>query len=832
MARPTLEQYYNYMKQKPRTREWGALLVYDRQKANLLLMQEHILRADTKAWIERVSGDKVEDGTVFRLSNFTFGAPVLSFENSNIGASKVALSLPVLGGKIMEWRRERGAQVPTLVGISYLDPLTAPRLRMNIELNQGKSGVVDEDGRVYLDLADSNAYSFEASQWEELNFKLGEFIEAKLKEIGRGKQIWELNTLEPVQGQLNPTSFGVRTHSLGRARNPEARTNQADLEEGAIIVGVAFNGAANGWFPGEDGDMPYLLPERQSGVPYSMNVILSDEAWVKNVLNSLLDGLSGTKYVPRTVTYKKNASGFFTEAEAGAITIDASYVVLDEPRIRIRYYVRGDLGKLVFSFSPGKIDCKWRFVGDIPRGSYAAVNVEGYWSEAWAPLALDLTASCSYSLSMKDGVIILTRGAVTVEGLWRGDDGGGRYDEEVRKNWGYFKNYVEGIVADVFDNFEGKLEVVDLMRLNGLLFRNGQRSVADTLASPGDVTMLGELAPTLTAFAIDPIEITLIAQGIQKLTLTPEPGPDVKVKWEVKALPDDPENPEGPEQLGEIVNDIYKAPKADTIAGTFRQVIITATVGDISSSALFTVVPKSVAVRPMLVNALFSLPNQPQRYVLEGGSIEAELVWAKGDGFKGDLRDPTAAEYDELKIPRDKRIKIYVAPEYDPESGPVLGSLMHLDQVLVTGGNQTATIDITVLWSTASESIVKVEAQGEALKLVLTDKKSGEPVRDLTPAETTWFVGKGKGTVDKETGIYKSESGEGDYVIIAGVSNNSGKWNYAVVPMPYTPEEAQAFHEVNQALNGTNASAPYTAEQIKAMDAVKTAFSNPSAART
>ncbi|GLO10051.1 hypothetical protein PPUJ20005_40200 [Pseudomonas putida] len=831
MARQTLEQYYNYMKQKPQTCEWGALLVYDRQKANLLLMQEHILRADTKAWIERVSGDKVEDGTVFRLSNFTFGAPVLSFENSNIGASKVALSLPVLGGKIMEWRRERGAQVPTLVGISYLDPLTAPRVRMNIELNEGKSGVVDEDGRVYLDLADSNAYSFEASQWEELNIKLGEFIEAKLKEIGRGKQIWELNTLEPVQGQLNPTSFGVRTHSLGRAAKPEASTNQADLEEGAIIVGVAFNGAANGWFPMEDGDMPYLLPERQSGVPYSMNVILSDEAWVKNVLNSLLDGLSGTKYVPREVTYKKNASGFFTEAEAGAIAFNAAYPIVVKKGFLVQFSVFGNLGQLVFSFSSGKVDCTWRFVGDVPDGVLVKLYAEGEWSEAKAPLDLDLTASCSFSISMTDGVIILTKGPVTVDGTW-GWYEDGEWDAEIRENWALFKNLITDTMTEVFDKFEGRVEVVDLMRLNGLLFRNGQRSVADTFASLGDVTMLGELAPTLTAFAIDPIEKRLTAQGTQNLTITPKPGPDVEVKWEVKALPDDPENPEGPEQLGEIVNDIYKAPKADTIAGTFRQVIITATVGDISSSALFTVVPKSVAVRPMLLNALFSLPNQPQRYVLEGGSIEAELVWAKGDGFKGDLRDPIAAEYDELKIPRDKRIKIYVAPEYDPESGPVLGALMHLDQVLVTGGNQTATIDITVLWSTASESIVKVEAQGEALKLVLTDQKWGEPVRDLTPAETTWFVVKGKGTVDKDTGIYKSESGEGDYVIIAGVSNATGNWNYAVLPMPYTPEEAQAFHEVNQALNGTNASAPYTAEQIKAMDAVKTAFSNPSAART
>ncbi|WP_445673330.1 hypothetical protein ACUDA6_20835 [Pseudomonas ceruminis] len=69
-------------------------------------------------------------------------------------------------------------------------------------------------------------------------------------------------------------------------------------------------------------------------------------------------------------------------------------------------------------------------------------------------------------------------------------------------------------------------------------------------------------------------------------------------------------------------------------------------------------------------------------------------------------------------------------------------------------------------------------------------------------------------------------------MIIAGVGIQSGNWNYAVLPMPYTSEEAQTFHEVNQAINGTNASAPYTAEQIEAMEVVKKAFSSLSAART
>ena len=828
MARPTLEQYYKYLEGAPRTFGWGALLVYDRKKANLLLMQEHILRADTKAWIEPVSGKtETENGKDYRLSNVTFGAPVLSFENANIGSSMAALSMPVVGGKLTEWSRAAGATLPTLVGISHLDPLTAPRVKMYIKLNEGAGGVVEEDGRVYLDLSQSSAYYFEVSQWEELNIKLGELIAEQFKDRERGEQIWELNRLAPVEGALNPTTFRVRTHSLARAGNSVASTHQADLVEGAIIVGVAFNRDPNGGFPGGDEDMPYLLPQRPEGAPYSLNVVLSNEVWVQKVLSGLLGGLEGTAYVPSDIEYTKNQSGFISGAKAGSIKFsdDLAYTIVWTDKSRLVFYVKGNLGQLSFSFAPGKIDCTWRYAGSIARGSFFAIFAKGNWYDSYGPLELDISASCSFSISMEDGVIILTKGAVTVNGEWEYAPDGGEFAEQVKENFAFFKDEIMGRAGNVFERLAGRLEAVDLLRLNGLLFRNEQRSVANTFSDPGDVTMLGELAPTLTAFAIDPIERTLVAGGTHPLTLSPEPQPGAVVEWKVKALPGDPENPEGPEQLGEVVNDIYQAPKADAITGTFRQVIITATVGETSSSALFTVVPKSVAVRPMLLNALYSTSSQPQRYVLEGGSVDSELVWAKGDGFKGELRDPIADEYEELKIPRDKQVKVYVAPLRDPANGPVLGFLMQLDQVHVTGGNRTETIDITVLWTLASAT-VKVEAQDcGALKLVLAVDDWEQGPIDLLPGETLWFVAKGKGEVDKGTGIYEPGAEEGDYVIIAGVGPRSGQWNYAVLPIPYTPEDAQAFHEVNLAISGTSASASYTEEQTEAMEAVQKAFS-------
>lgn len=842
MARLNLDQYSKYMRAAPRTRGFGAFLVYDRQKANLLLMQEHILRADKQAWIEPVSGEKqTENGKFSRLSDFAFGAPVLSFENSNISSSRAALSIPVVGGKLTEWSREPGAELPTLVGITHMDPLTAPRVKMNIKLSEGAGGVVDEDGRVYLDLSESSGYSFEVSQWEELNTKLGELIEEKFKDPERGEQIWELNKLAPVEGSLNPTSFRVRTHSLAKAGSTVASTNQADLEEGAVIVGLEFNGGTDGSFPDADGDMPFLLPERESGGAYTMNVVLSNEAWFKQVVSLLAESMDGIEVAE--LKYERDDKTFVV-AVSGVRLRYSRYEELvratDGPLKGCYWAARvGDDAELLGHFrftavGEGDIQVEWKPEEKI--GQIEVYSPRDVFLSYMSTLHSDFRAVCTLSLDKTSHVLTMVKGDVEVTGgAWTvpyngGDENGGAT--------GKFKDSVPAIKAEIKSAIEkamasivGRIEVVDLLRLNGLLFRNGQRSVMDTLFAPGDISMLGELAPTLTAFAIDPIEKRLIAGSTQQLTLTPKPQPGETVTWEVKALPDDPEAPVGPEKLGEVFNEVYKAPKAETIAGRFRQVIITATVGVISSSALFTIVPKAVAVRPNLQNALFSLPGVPQRYVLEGGSVESVLDWTTGTGFKGELRDPLPSEFEELNIPRDKNTKVYVAPAKDPDFGEVLGALMHLDQVHVTGAGRTETIDITVLWH-ATTATLKVEAQGDALKLVLAVQSWGGGPVDLPPDQTIWFVAKGKGTLDETVGTYKPAADEGDYVIIAGVGRASGQWNYAVLPMPYTADEAKIFHEVNNAIKGTNTRVAHTAEQLQAMEEVKKIFGSQSVTRT
>ena len=352
----------------------------------------------------------------------------------------------------------------------------------------------------------------------------------------------------------------------------------------------------------------------------------------------------------------------------------------------------------------------------------------------------------------------------------------------------------------VFEQISGRVEVIDLLRLNGLLFRNGQRSVADTLDIPGDVSMLGDLVPMLTSFAIDPLDKVLVAGGQQKFTLQPKPLD--AVTWTVKGADGSTDK----DLVGEIHEGVYKAPSADKIPGTFRNVIVTATAtaGENSSSAQLTIVPKAVAVRPNLLSARFSTESAPQRYVLEGGGVDAVLTWDKGANFKGELRDPTAAEYDELLIPKGKNCKVYVAPYKPDPLGSGQDRLLQLDQVQVSGSGRMETIDVITAWSGMAASLkVKLE-EGGALKLTLA-VSGWEGERDLTPDETVWFKVLGSGAIAPATGVYTPGATEGDYVVIAGASKADMRWTYSVLPMPYTEADVRAFAEVNKAFNRLHA---------------------------
>lgn len=805
MARPTFENYLKYLHAEPRTLGWGALLIYDRFRANRLLAQEHIQRFDDSAWLPPVNfRASTESGSWTEVRDLVMDKPRLSFANSNIASSKARLSMNVISGVITQLRQLPGSDQMELVSYTELSPLGGPTVRMDITLNETNSGSVNEEGRVTLDLSTGQGYTFEVSSWKEMNEKLGEAIKAEFEKWPKEARVWELNVIKPVADALNPQEFAVRTHSLARSQQITNAT-QEEQEEGAVIVGVSFVKGKAGVFPPNDQDMPYLLPSPndEDDDLFTMNILFSNEAWIKDQLWQLVSAIPGLT----NVVMDRDQTGFFSTLKA-----DVDFAV------------------------HGRLDTTGRRYGDYTftmydwpnldfSGSFKVVQTDDVLVVEWAAECLASELIVIFVSALGDhrhdpdfNVAVSVRTELRIklvsEGDRRGDveiiPGEVKVDYSVGV-WGGKHSYINEYVKASFDDYiKPDLDVVvgeistrvaamaagvkpfNVLRLNSLLFRSDDVATPRLLATPGDLSLLGDLAPKFTSFAVEPLEAKVSAAPGNKVEFQLDPAIDGTVSWSVKGLPDGSTDPK---KVGAVVNGVYTPPDVGALTDGYKRVIVTATVNGNSSSALVTVVADSVAIYPYFQIANFKTDANSPRYVLTGGDIEGDLNWAMTGFSKGTVREVEAGDSD-LDIPVDKNVRIYESPEKAVGESGTVDALIHLDGVSVSAGGHTQVIDIVIPWRTTTAGLRVAEQAGDALKLSLyfDNEETGEQ-EELTPAGTLWKVLKGTGQINSSTGIYTPGPNEGPYIIVAGRENPAERlpiWNYAVIPLSRV-DEYEAF---------------------------------------
>jgi len=97
----TLEEFVEYLKEKPRTLGYDAILAYDRFRANRLLLQEYIDRFDSGRYFEPLTfSTTITPGAQWeKVIDHLLDKPRLSFENSSIAHSRADLTMRISGGK-------------------------------------------------------------------------------------------------------------------------------------------------------------------------------------------------------------------------------------------------------------------------------------------------------------------------------------------------------------------------------------------------------------------------------------------------------------------------------------------------------------------------------------------------------------------------------------------------------------------------------------------------------------------------------------------------------------------------------------------------------------
>ncbi|OPG68559.1 hypothetical protein B1219_30450, partial [Pseudomonas ogarae] len=154
MARETVEEFVAWLERKPQTHGFDAILAYDQNKTNLLLMQEYIQKFSSDHYFDPISFDaEFSSGTNWEyIYDYILDAPRLSFETSDITASDATLTMRIVGGTQLSVNKGVGEKVRWVSRVRLADAVNGPLLRMTIQLRD-KPGTVDTLGRVTLDLS-------------------------------------------------------------------------------------------------------------------------------------------------------------------------------------------------------------------------------------------------------------------------------------------------------------------------------------------------------------------------------------------------------------------------------------------------------------------------------------------------------------------------------------------------------------------------------------------------------------------------------------------------------------------------------------------------------
>ena len=631
--RPSLESLRTWLAQSPRTLGWNAIVAYDRGKTNEVLLQEYIGRFSTDSYFPPMDGMvPTTENEVEWIYDFLVDAPRLSFENANITTSQARLTMTVMGGAQIGIRQEPGAAAQVSKVSSY-NALQGPKYTADIDLRVA-AGSVDSAGRVELDLGTGANPLLYFGPTANQRSKGGVFFRNKLNSLEPEIKVFVLNEMGSQAGQfLQPQEFVLRTHAEPGAR--EARA--ANYGEGAVLLFVTMKGEKNGTVPVKDEDMQFLIPAGD----YSATVLLGQRFLVERLV---VEGVSrlpfehGDRY-----NIRGPAEGFAEGIDVQAYMyvrggwFESEHYSLDVANVIL---LRGDGWYLFIDISRDQheLRVRWNLPLVTDEGPYCIAKFYNTSHSYHFHVNHDFSFEQEYRFLADSGNLRLAPGTASesinvTPGL---DD----IPSPILADFEPIRSAIAGVCRTAFNDLAAKLDSVaqniDVFRLNSLLFR-GDNIVSFThVEKPGDLLVLGELAPSLTRFAISPLEPRVGAGGQVQFRTEPEvPG----ASWRVDHIAG------GTGATGTVdASGKYTAPPKDQVEGFFKRVRVTASKDGHSSSALVTVLPRGIQINPIVQICGASSGSSEQTRELAAGSLDGRpLTWSVV-GTSGASVRPSAVE--------------------------------------------------------------------------------------------------------------------------------------------------------------------------------------------
>ncbi|MBK5011288.1 hypothetical protein IAE33_003148 [Pseudomonas sp. S60] len=825
MARESLEQFIAYLSQAPRTLGWDAILAYDRNKANRLLIQEYIQRFSKNSYFEPLTfTTEITPGQRWEITyDYVLDKPRLSFEHASISSSRADLSMRIVGGRQLSVSKALGDSHPKITRLKMADALNGATLHVRIELEKSAGSVTDA-GAVQIDMTKGTQFYLTFADTDEENRLGGERFKKIFEAWPEEKQHFELNRLAVNPGDfLQPETFLIRTHAAPASDTVAATVKEAaeQAADGAVLAFIKMKNGKSGTLPPSDEDMHYLLPD-----DFSMNILLSGRYFFEELVKQwcrLVNAEEPTQ--PVQVTFRGGENGaHYTgmEANSGLIilpefsgkTENTNNIIVHEQGLRFvsdasdkqtsfevyRKKLDGDAHHAITGWWSGITDT-WISV-EGKSGNILGVPIRPFWS-VHLRYELDVTGGHlqfrkvydSRQFEIGEGWELLIR-----------DRELGPHQEEIKE---FIRAYVLGVVGGVIEKLKVVGDNIDAFRLNGLLFQGGKQTASPSAADiPGDMTLPGHLAPSVTGFQINPIE-KIISAG-STFTFTCDPA-NLRPSWSVSNVAGETGD------VGSIneTTGMYTAPSASTMASIqHKRVIVTArTEAGNSSQALIHLVTRQIGIDPLVMAVSTGKVDYKITAAALGGQV---LTWKLSEGAKGELKDFYSTD-------PDLTCKVYVSPPassasiriFDEQRGlevaqisdawlehrasgfwtasEDLAQVLGHEQILLSApGLEDQVIDVLVPLEPETNWFT-YEEKGTAIQLThWTRDKKGERLVD--PDDNQWFLVTGDGTF--EDGLYTPPaSGGAPYAVVAAIEENDRGWywTYAILPFPFfQPKVTQA----------------------------------------
>lgn len=718
MTNNTLNSLTEWMKNPDNNVMWGwdSIAAMARGKVNNLLLQEYIARFSSNAYLKPVSGEvALSDGFKERIHNFILDTPRLTFSNNDLGQSHATLTCSILGGtqltmrnNVDNWEADR---------VIHIDALQGPKLTLDLALEK-VPGSVQSDGRVRLDLKDSDNFILTFAVDRADRVLGGNFFKALFTALPDEERVWTLGVIKRGTNNLmHPQSFKLRTQTNPAAPlDPQA----ANYGDGAVLVFIRLEGSQEG------GNIPveyqYLIPD-DVGKDYSATVLFSAERTFKAALfigevtrtiASIIEGVvfntfhdSSGRPVKATAT-----SGTLKTSESSSQNVP---VQIDGVPVQANVYKNetwldafGSAPLSVELIGDGMVELTWKpkatpsVILTLPGGVLLLVMSK----------VITVEIRCIYNFAEENNDLVLIP-SLTISTTSSEPDVS-ENDPPVNSLSLAFlilsvKNNFEKLDTHPFESdiravLEGKLATrvpISSFIRDSIDLSFNEAIVPDVLRAPRDIAVFGRINSSGADFVVSPAEHLMAVDSSTTFAIQP---PGANVRWTAELLQGDAQN------YGAINNSgRYYAPETSLTELPFTRVRVTATDTDSNyqSSALVTIV-----TNPITLNPLIQVCDARATVELEAGSLGTEeMDWS--------IKDPVAGESGVLEpsalADGDHR---YVAASKVP------GKTYVLDQIVVTSGQASVSSWVLVKHQTPllTVKVVNTVKVSEVLDVVRTLK--------------------------------------------------------------------------------------------------------------